>query len=134
MNVTWPILPPDHEAAPPAASAGEAAGAFGFRRLLTFSPMVYGPPMAMQPTMLEHDRKQAGWSVGRAAWRLGVSVPKEAPGGRRRRANGQPRGVPSQGGLRGKLVQSSSPSGAKSPLGCNRSVVRWRSPRTVQVT
>ena len=24
--------------------------------------------------MLEHDRKQAGWSVGQAAWRLGVSV------------------------------------------------------------
>lgn len=24
--------------------------------------------------MLEHDRKQAGWSLGRAAWRLGVSV------------------------------------------------------------
>ena len=28
----------------------------------------------MLPTMLEHDRKQAGWSVGQAAWRLGVSV------------------------------------------------------------
>jgi hypothetical protein len=24
--------------------------------------------------MLEHDRKQAGWSVGRAEWRLGVSI------------------------------------------------------------
>jgi hypothetical protein len=24
--------------------------------------------------MLEPDRKQAGWSVGQAAWRLGVSV------------------------------------------------------------
>jgi DNA-binding XRE family transcriptional regulator len=24
--------------------------------------------------MLKHDRKQAGWSVGRAAWRLGVSI------------------------------------------------------------
>jgi DNA-binding XRE family transcriptional regulator len=24
--------------------------------------------------MLKHDRKQAGWSVGQAAWRLGVSV------------------------------------------------------------
>jgi transcriptional regulator with XRE-family HTH domain len=24
--------------------------------------------------MLEHDRKRAGWSVGEAAWRLGVSV------------------------------------------------------------
>ena len=32
------------------------------------------PPMAMLPAMLEHDRKQAGWSVGQAAWRLGVSV------------------------------------------------------------
>ena len=28
----------------------------------------------MLPTMLEHDRKQAGWSVEHAAWRLGVSV------------------------------------------------------------
>jgi predicted transcriptional regulator len=28
----------------------------------------------MLPTMLEHDRKQAGWSVGQAAWQLGVSV------------------------------------------------------------
>jgi transcriptional regulator with XRE-family HTH domain len=24
--------------------------------------------------MLEHDRKRAGWSVGQAAWRSGVSV------------------------------------------------------------
>ena len=24
--------------------------------------------------MLEHDRKQAGWSAGRAAWALGVSI------------------------------------------------------------
>jgi DNA-binding XRE family transcriptional regulator len=28
----------------------------------------------MLPAMLEHDRKQAGWSVGQAAWRLGVTV------------------------------------------------------------
>jgi hypothetical protein len=28
----------------------------------------------MLPKMLEHDRRQAGWSVGQAAWRLGVSV------------------------------------------------------------
>ena len=28
----------------------------------------------MLPAMLEHDRKQAGWSVGQVAWRLGVSV------------------------------------------------------------
>lgn len=28
----------------------------------------------MLPVMLEHDRKQARWSVGQAAWRLGVSV------------------------------------------------------------
>ena len=28
--------------------------------------------------MLEHDRRQAGWSVGQAAWRLGVS-PREYP-------------------------------------------------------
>ena len=26
----------------------------------------------MLPKMLEHDRRQAGWSVGQAAWRLGV--------------------------------------------------------------
>jgi predicted transcriptional regulator len=24
--------------------------------------------------MLEHDRRRSGWSVGQAAWRLGVSV------------------------------------------------------------
>jgi hypothetical protein len=30
--------------------------------------------MAELPGMLEHDRKQAGWSVGRAAWELGVSI------------------------------------------------------------
>ena len=30
--------------------------------------------MAMLPTMLEHDRKQSGWSVARAAWELGVSI------------------------------------------------------------
>lgn len=30
--------------------------------------------MAMLPTMLEHDRTQPGWSVGQAAWRLGVSI------------------------------------------------------------
>jgi hypothetical protein len=28
----------------------------------------------MLPTMLENDRKQTGWSVGQAAWRLGVSI------------------------------------------------------------
>ncbi len=28
----------------------------------------------MLPTMLENDRKRAGWSVGQAAWRLGMSV------------------------------------------------------------
>ena len=28
----------------------------------------------MLPAMLEHDRRQVGWSVGQAAWRLGVSV------------------------------------------------------------
>jgi predicted transcriptional regulator len=28
----------------------------------------------MFPTMLEQDRKRAGWSIGQAAWRLGVSV------------------------------------------------------------
>jgi hypothetical protein len=38
--------------------------------------MAYGPRIAMLPTMLEQDRTRArtGWSVGRAAWRLGVSV------------------------------------------------------------
>ena len=30
--------------------------------------------VAMLPTMLEHDWKQPGWSVGQAAWMLGVSV------------------------------------------------------------
>jgi hypothetical protein len=28
----------------------------------------------MLPKMLEQDRRQAGWSVGQAAWRLGVSI------------------------------------------------------------
>ena len=28
----------------------------------------------MLPKMLEQDRTRAGWSVGQAAWRLGVSV------------------------------------------------------------
>lgn len=28
----------------------------------------------MLPTMLDHDRKQAGWSVSQVAWRLGLSV------------------------------------------------------------
>ena len=28
----------------------------------------------MLPTMLEDDRRRAGWSVGQAAWRLGVSI------------------------------------------------------------
>ena len=36
--------------------------------------MAYGPPMAMLPTMLEDDRRRAGWSVGQAAWRLDVRV------------------------------------------------------------
>ena len=30
--------------------------------------------MAMLPTMLEQDRIRAGWSVGQAAWELGVSI------------------------------------------------------------
>lgn len=30
--------------------------------------------MAALPGMLEQDRKQAGWSVGQAAWALGVSI------------------------------------------------------------
>ena len=30
--------------------------------------------MAMLPTMLEHDRRRAGWSVARAAYELGVSI------------------------------------------------------------
>jgi predicted transcriptional regulator len=29
---------------------------------------------AAYPKMLEHDRQQAGWSVGQAAWQLGVSI------------------------------------------------------------
>ena len=28
----------------------------------------------MLPAMLEHDRKRAGWSVGQAVWRLGITV------------------------------------------------------------
>jgi hypothetical protein len=28
----------------------------------------------MLPIMLKHDRRQAGWSVDQAAWRLGVTV------------------------------------------------------------
>jgi predicted transcriptional regulator len=28
----------------------------------------------MLPKMLEDDRRRAGWSVGRAAWELGVSI------------------------------------------------------------
>ena len=35
--------------------------------------MPYAPAVAM-PAMLEDDRRRAGWSVGEAAWRLGVSV------------------------------------------------------------
>jgi hypothetical protein len=30
--------------------------------------------VAVLPAMLEHDRTQAGWSVGHAAWWLGVTV------------------------------------------------------------
>jgi len=30
--------------------------------------------VAALPGMLEHDRKQTGWSVGQAAWRLGITV------------------------------------------------------------
>jgi transcriptional regulator with XRE-family HTH domain len=30
--------------------------------------------VAILPTMLEQDRTGAGWSMGQAAWRLGVSV------------------------------------------------------------
>ena len=32
-----------------------------------FSPMAYGPPMAMLPKMLEDDRRLAGWLVGQTA-------------------------------------------------------------------
>jgi hypothetical protein len=28
----------------------------------------------MLPEMLQKDRKRAGWSVGQAAWRLGVNI------------------------------------------------------------
>lgn len=28
----------------------------------------------MLPTMLEDDRRRAGWSIGQAAWELGVSI------------------------------------------------------------
>jgi hypothetical protein len=40
--------------------------------------------MAAIPAMLEHDRKQAGWSVGQAAWHLGVTI-REYRGDRGRR-------------------------------------------------
>jgi DNA-binding XRE family transcriptional regulator len=30
--------------------------------------------VAMLPKMLEQYRKQAGWTVGQAAWQLGVSI------------------------------------------------------------
>jgi hypothetical protein len=30
--------------------------------------------MAALPTMLEQDRTREGWSVGQAAWRLGITV------------------------------------------------------------
>ena len=36
--------------------------------------MAYGSALAMLPTLLEEDRMRAGWSVGQAAWRLGVSI------------------------------------------------------------
>jgi hypothetical protein len=32
------------------------------------------PVVAMFRKMLEEDRRRAGWSVGQAAWRLGISV------------------------------------------------------------
>ena len=35
--------------------------------------------------MIEDDRKQAGWSVGQAAWRLGITV-RELPRARGRDA------------------------------------------------
>lgn len=34
----------------------------------------YPSAVAMLPTMLEQDRRQWGWSVEQAAWRLGVTV------------------------------------------------------------
>ena len=34
----------------------------------------YAPAAAMLPKMLQNDLKRAGWSVGRAAWELGVSI------------------------------------------------------------
>ena len=36
--------------------------------------MAYPPLVAMFRKMLEDDRLRAGWSIGQAAWRLGVSV------------------------------------------------------------
>ena len=36
--------------------------------------MAYGSSDGQAPDKLEHDRKRAGWSVGLAAWRLGVTV------------------------------------------------------------
>lgn len=34
----------------------------------------YALAVAMLPRMLEDDRRRSGWSVGQAAWRLGISV------------------------------------------------------------
>ena len=39
--------------------------------------------MSMLPKMLEQDWKRAGWSAGRAAWELGVSVREYRERGRR---------------------------------------------------
>lgn len=58
----------------PVGSDSRSRWAFGVRRPLTFTPIATVLPMAMLPAMLEHDRKQAGWSVGQAAWRLSVIV------------------------------------------------------------
>lgn len=36
--------------------------------------MPYARSVAALPGMLEKDRRRAGWSIGQAAWRLGISV------------------------------------------------------------
>jgi hypothetical protein len=45
---------------------------------------VLSSPVAALPYMLQQDRKQAGWWVGQAVWRLGLS--EEVPRARGRHA------------------------------------------------
>jgi hypothetical protein len=66
--------------------------------------------VAAFPGMLEHDRKQAGWSVGRAAWELGVSIQEYRE---------------LEAGSRSPNFETPGPGSASSPA----ADVRWRCPR-----